>query len=203
MADNMSGFWDSLLTYMGWDIFIMPILTILYVATMLLLHLYRSPKQKYPHFAITMLTSLALSVLCNYLYGIATTHWGPQDSTTTEINEKWGEKFNYYFPFGNVYYWARKQLSLDYNFFAIPYVKDYSVIGYFPACFVYSILSPAGEIMQLSEYQRKEIDKFIYKSEVDTPVIPKLILFLSSLRVWNHGLWTAFAHTLICLICSN
>ena len=24
MADNMSGFWDSLLTYMGWDIFIMP-----------------------------------------------------------------------------------------------------------------------------------------------------------------------------------
>ena len=28
MADNMSGFWDSLLTYMGWDIFIMPILSL-------------------------------------------------------------------------------------------------------------------------------------------------------------------------------
>ena len=70
MADNMSGFWDSLLTYMGWDIFIMPILSLVYIGVLLLLHLYHSSKRKYPHFAIALALSLALMVFCNYAFGL-------------------------------------------------------------------------------------------------------------------------------------
>lgn len=199
MADNMSGFWDSLLTYMGWDIFIMPILTILYAATMLLLHLQKTNQRKYPHFAITLAISIALMVFCNYAYSLSMKSWTPQNSTTEEINEKWlsDEKFNCYFPFGNVYYWARKQSSLDYNAFAMQYVKDYSVIGYFPACFMYNVLSPTGEIIQLTDLQREDIDKFIYKSEVDTPIIPKtnlIFILLESLESWPLDSVCAYAY---------
>lgn len=189
MADNMSGFWDSLLTYMGWDIFIMPILSLVYVGVLWLLHLYHSSKRKYPHFAISLALSLALMVFCNYAFGLSMKLWTVQNSTTEEINEKWlfGERFNCYFPFGNVYYWARKQSSLDYNAFAMQYVKDYSVIGYFTACFIYSMLSPAGEIIQLTDLQQEEIDRFIHKTEVDSSVIPKsnlIFILFESLESW-------------------
>ncbi|MGM9810890.1 MAG: LTA synthase family protein [Paludibacteraceae bacterium] len=173
MADNMSGFWDSLLTYMGWDIFIMPILTILYATTMLLLHLYRSPIRKYPHFAITMFTSIALSVLGNYLGGVISRKYEP----TAEI---------YSFPFGSVYRVAKIDLWEDFN--AELYVNNQSIISYFPACFVYSVLSPAGEIMQLSESQRKEIDKhIIYQADKTPHIVPKtnlIFILFESLESW-------------------
>ena len=183
MADNMSGFWDSLLTYMGWDIFIMPILTILYAATMLLLHLYRSPQRKYPHFAITMLTSLALAVLGNYLGGVIFRKYEP----TAEI---------YSFPFGSVYRIAKIDLWEDFN--AEPYINNQSIISYFPACFVYSILSPAGEIMQLSESQRKEIDKhIIYQTDKTPYVVPKtnlIFILFESLESWPLDSVCAYAY---------
>lgn len=189
MADNMSGFWDSLLTYMGWDIFILPILTILYATTMLLLHLYRSPKRKYPLFAITMLTSIALSVLCNYFYGISTTHWGHQNSTTTEINEKWRlhKKFNCYFPIGMAYYYGCKESSVDFNAFSFIYVPSFSMISYFPACIVYNILCPIGEIIQLTNSQQKDINRYIRKADVDIPIIPNtnlILILFESLESW-------------------
>ena len=189
MADNMNGFWDSLLTYMGWDIFILPILSLFYVGVFWLLHLYHSSKRKYLHFAIALALSLALMVFCNYAFGLSMKLWTAQNSTTEEINEKWlfGERFNCYFPFGNVYYWARKQSSLDYNAFAMQYVKEYSVIGYFPSCFVYNMLSPTGEIIQLTDLQQEEIDKFIHKAEGDTPIISitnLIFILFESLESW-------------------
>lgn len=175
MADNMSGFWDSLLTYMGWDIFIMPILTILYAATMLLLHLYRSPKRKYPHFAITLAISIALMVFCNYAYGLFYRKIEPN----TKI---------YAFPLGGVYSVVYTELWADFN--GGHYIRNYSIISYFPACFVYSMLSTIEEHVLLSDSQEREISRYIQKIDVDSPIIPKtnlIFILFESLESWPLG----------------
>lgn len=167
MADNMSGFWDSLLTYMGWDIFIMPILTLLYAVVFLLLHLQHTSQRKYPHFAITFITSIAFAVLCNYFYGL---------SYNIKIH---------YSPFGQVYgFNKREKLSKDFDY---AYIKDNSIISYFPACFVYSIFSPAGKMMQLSDLQRENIEQYIHKTNIDTLTVPKtnlIFVLVESLESW-------------------
>lgn len=172
MADNMSGFWDSLLTYMGWDIFIMPILSLFYVGVLWLLHLYHSSKRKYPHFAVTMISSLALAVLCNYFSGMIYRKYDP----TAKI---------YYFPFGDIYRVAKVELWNDFG--CNRYIMNQSIISYFPACFVSSMLSPTGEIIQLTDLQQKEIDRFIHDAEVDSSVIPKsnlIFILFESLESW-------------------
>ena len=172
MADNMSGFWDSLLTYMGWDIFIMPILSLFYVGVLWLLRLYHSSKRKYPHFAVTMISSIALAVLCNYFIGMIYRKY----DTNAKI---------YFFPFGDIYRVAKVELWEDFG--CNRYIMNQSIISYFPACFVYSMLSPAGEIIQLTDLQKEEIDKFIHKAEVDTPIIPKtnlIFILFESLESW-------------------
>ena len=184
MADNMDGFWDSLLAYMGWDIFSLPIITILYIAILCLLHLYSSPKRKYPHFAITMVASIALAVLCNYFYGLLMI----QNSITAEINEKWRihKKFMYYFPLGVVYYYA-KESGVDYNGFAGQYVRFNSICSYLPAGLLYSKLFPIGEIIQLTDFQKEEIEKYIHRTDNIT-IIPKtnlIFILFESLESWS------------------
>lgn len=172
MADNMSGFWDSLLTYMGWDIFIMPIITILYVAILLLLHLYRSPKREYPHFAITLVISIALMVFCNYAYGLCY----KKIAGFTKI---------YAFPFGGVCSIVYEEPWVDFN--GGYYIGNYSIISYFPACFVYSMLSTTEEHVLLSDSQEREISRYIQKIDVDSPIIPKtnlIFILFESLESW-------------------
>ena len=190
MADNMSGFWDSLLTYMGWDIFIMPILSLVYVGVLWLLHLYHSPKRTYPHFAIALALSLALMVFCNYAFGLSMKLWTAQNSTTEEINEKWRihKKFNYYFPLGVAYYYGCKESSVDFNAFSFIYVPSFSIISYFPACVVYNFLSPVGEIIQLTNLQKKLISRYIINEGVDSIVVPKtnlILILFESLESWS------------------
>lgn len=182
MADNMSGFWDSLLTYMGWDIFIMPILSLVYVGVLWLLHLYHSPKRTYPHFAVTMISSIALAVLCNYFSGMIYRKYEP----TVKI---------YYFPFGDIYRVAKVELWEDFG--CNRYIMNQSIISYFPACFIYSMLSPAGEIIQLTELQREDIERFIHKTEVDTPVVPKtnlILILFESLESWSIDTICGYAY---------
>lgn len=172
MADNMSGFWDSLLTYMGWDIFIMPIITILYVAILLLLHLYRSPKRKYPHFFITLVISIALMVFCNYAYGLCY----KKIAGVTKI---------YAFPFGGVCSIVYEEPWTDFN--GGHYIRNYSIISYFPACFFYSMLSTTEEHVLLSDSQEREISRYIQTIDVDSPIIPKtnlIFILFESLESW-------------------
>ena len=172
MADNMNGFWDSLLTFMGWDIFIMPTLTILFIAIFLLLHLQKANQRKYPHFIITISLSIGLMFLCNYAYGL-------------NYKKKVPNAKIYAFPFGGVCSIFYTELWTDFN--GGHYVKNYSIISYFPACFVYSMLSSAEKKIQLSDAQQEEIDRFIHKTEVNTPIIPKtnlIFILFESLESW-------------------
>lgn len=172
MADNMSGFWDSLLTYMGWDIFIMPILSLVYVGVLWLLHLYHSPKRTYPHFAIALALSLALMVFCNYAYGLCY----KKIAGVTKI---------YAFPFGGVCSIVYEEPWVDFN--GGYYIGNYSIISYFPACFVYSMLSTTEEHVLLSDSQEREISRYIQKIDVDSPIIPKtnlILILFESLESW-------------------
>ena len=172
MADNMSGFWDSLLTYMGWDIFIMPILSLVYVGVLWLLHLYHSPKRTYPHFAIALALSLALMVFCNYAYGLCY----KKIAGVTKI---------YAFPFGGVCSIVYEEPWTDFN--GGHYIRNYSIISYFPACFVYSMLSTTEEHVLLSDSQEREISRYIQKIDVDSPIIPKtnlIFILFESLESW-------------------
>lgn len=166
MADNMSGFWDSLLTYMGWDIFIMPILSLFYVGVLWLLHLYHSPKRKYLHFIVTMLTSFVISMLCSYFYGL-TYH--------TKVH---------YFPFGQVYDCDKHEIWIDFEY---AYIDNNSIISYLPACIIYNLISSEEEVVQLSDSQRENIEKYIYKTNIDTLIIPKtniIFILFESLESW-------------------
>ena len=171
MADNMDGFWGSLLAYMGWDIFSLPIITILYIAILCLLHLYRSPKRKYPHFIITMVASIALAVLCNYFYGVFYRQAYPGSNAKI-----------YYFPFGRFF----SAIDLWWDVDNSSYPKDNSIISYFPACLLYSTLSPAGEIIQLTDVQQEEIEKYIHKTK-NVAILPTtnlIFILFESLESW-------------------
>ena len=171
MADNMDGFWDSLLAYMGWDIFSLPIITIFYIAILCLLHLYRSPKRKYPHFIITMVASIALAVLCNYFYGVFYRQAYPGSNAKI-----------YYFPFGRFF----SAIDLWWDVDNSSYPKDNSIISYFPACLLYSTLSPAGEIIQLTDVQQEEIEKYIHKTK-NVAILPTtnlIFILFESLESW-------------------
>lgn len=166
MADNMSGFWDSLLTYMGWDIFIMPILSLVYVGVLWLLHLYHSPKRTYLHFIVTMLTSFVISMLCSYFYGL-TYH--------TKVH---------YFPFGQVYDCDKHEIWIDFEY---AYIDNNSIISYLPACIIYNLISSEEEVVQLSDSQRENIEKYIHKTNIDTLIIPKtniIFILFESLESW-------------------
>ena len=135
-----------------------------------------------------MVASIALAVLCNYFYGVSMKLWVPQNSITAEISEECqtGENFDCYFPFGNVYYYARKATSVDYNGFSSQYVSNNSVCSYFLACLLYNMLSPAGEIIQLADSQQEEIEKYIHKPD-NVVVLPKtnlIFILVESLESW-------------------
>ena len=182
MADNMSGFWDSLLTFMGRDIFIMPILTILYIAIFLLLHLQKVQKRKYLHFIITIIISIGLMFLCNYAYGL-------------NYRKKVPNAKIYAFPFGVVCSIFYTELWTDFN--GGHYVKNNSIISYFPACFVYSMLSAAEKNVQLSDSQQKEIARYIHTADADALITPKtnlIFILFESLESWPIDSVCGFAY---------
>lgn len=189
MADNMTGFWDSLLPLMGRDIYILPICTILYTAVLLFLHLQYSSQRKYTHFAITLITSIIFMVLCNYFYGKSIKLYRPSNVAVQEINEKWQleEIFTCYYPFGTAYYYARKEVSVNYDAFTSSYVQYYSILSNFASCIVYSLLSPAGEIITLNETQKKELERYIIPGIHCDSSMPKtnlIFILVESLESW-------------------
>ena len=179
MADNMSGFWDSLLAYMGWDIFIMPVSTILYIIVVLLLHLQHAYHRKYPHFMITLITSIAIMMLCNYFYELVCKKLEPSFKI-------------HYFPLGRICSPLGPQ-SMD---FSNAYIESNSIISYFPACLLYNILSPAEEIIQLTELQQIEIEKYIHRIDTAT-ITPKtnlIFILFESLESWSIDTICGYAY---------
>jgi len=188
MADNMSGFWSSLLSYVGWDMALIIVLSLIYIVTLWLLRCNRTNRRLPVFFAVLLSLSIATACFVNYLYGRFFDTWGPDNSATAQVNSRMtaGEDFHYYYPFGNVYYYAKIEVCCDYNAWCDNYVKDYSIISYFPSCFVYSILDPAGEIITLTDKQKEEINPFINhsKSKDQKPKTNIVFILFESMESW-------------------
>ena len=107
MADNMSGFWNSLYAYMGWDIISFFFVTILYVIALLALS-KKTYKQSTIKFISVMLLTILLSVFNNICYAKIMHGWNNKNEATAQVHSQLlsAEDFHYYYPFGSVYYYA-------------------------------------------------------------------------------------------------
>jgi phosphoglycerol transferase MdoB-like AlkP superfamily enzyme len=187
MADNMSGFWDSLYAYTEWSMLLYPIITLLFAVCLLCIP--KVSKRLPIAFCVVMSLSLLLSIIDNLCFKVYTHSWHPQNKVTEQVNSRMlsGEEFTYYYPFGHVYYFAVVSKSIDYNAWAYSYVREYSVLSYFPACFVWSILRPAGEIIDLTEKDIEQVRPFIHgniRQKTPTPQTNLVFVLFESLESW-------------------
>ncbi len=186
MADNMSGFWSSLYSYLGWDIYIYLVLTILYV----ICHLpFRKVinKRSIVKFAFVFAFSIILSIVDNICYAKVMDIWENETEETAMVHSQMlaGERFTKYYPFGNAAYYATVESCTDYNAWANFYIKDYSIYSYFPATFIFSALRPAGEIISLTEQDIKRLEPFFTnKKDSIVPNSNLIFILFESLESW-------------------
>ena len=189
MADNMSGFWSSLYSYLGWDIYIYLILSVLYII------LYWSFRKLINNryvvkFSCACLLSILLSVIDNICYAKVMNIWANDTEETAMVHSQMlaGERFAKYYPFGNAVYYATVESCTDYNVWANFYIKDYSIYTYFPATFIFSALRPAGEIIPLTKQDIKRIEPFFTnKKDSIVPNSNLIFILFESLESWPLG----------------
>lgn len=190
MADNMSGFWDSLYSYIDGSMKLYPIITLCFI--MLLFFIPKPSKRKPIFFSIVLTFTMLIAVVDNICYRVFWQSTTKNNEASEQVMEKLltNEDFHYYYPFGNVYFWAKIEDNTDYNVWATNYVKDYSIISYFPACFIYSWLAPAGEIIELSSDDEARIQPFVQghiSDSVPTPQNNIIFILFESLESWPIG----------------
>lgn len=186
MADNMSGFWNSLSAYMGWDIISFFLVTIVYVIA-----LYACPKKTYKKnvikFISVILLTILLSVFNKLCYAKVMHDKNNENEATAQLHSHLLsiENFHYY-PFGSVYYYAKIETWKDYNEWAHIYVKDNSILNYFPASFIFEILRPTGEIVTLSEQDVLEVEPFFNINDTIKLIPTSNLIFIlfESLESW-------------------
>lgn len=186
MADNMSGFWSSLYSYLGWDIYIYLVLTILYVICYLQFRKVTN-NRKIVKFAFVFAFSIILSIVDNICYAKVMNIWANDTEETAMVHSQMlaGERFTKYYPFGNAAYYATVESCTDYNAWANFYIKDYSIYSYFPATFIFSALRPAGEIITLTEQDIKRLEPFFTnKKDSIVPNSNLIFILFESLESW-------------------
>lgn len=187
MADNMSGFWDSLFAYTETCMVLYPLITILFV---ILLFLMPKPSRRLPiWFTIILSISILMVIVDNMCYRVFWNKVTKSNEAAAQVMDKLlsNEDFHYYYPFGNVYFWAKIADNTDYNVWATNYVRDYSIISYFPACFIYSWLAPAGEIIELSTEDETRILPYVsghISDSVPLPTTNIVFILVESLESW-------------------
>lgn len=187
MADNMSGFWDSLYSYLGWDIYVFPVITILYIICYLPFRNLQN-NRNIILFVCFIIFSVSLSVFDNFCYAKTMQGWANETEATAQVHSQMlaGERFHYYYPFGFVYYYAKVEVCFDYNTFVYAYVKNYSIITYFPATFIFNFMRPAGKIMSLSKEDITRIEPLFHFNNTDS-ISPKtnlIFILFESLESW-------------------
>lgn len=187
MADNMSGFWDSLLSYLGWDIVSFIFVSIGYFV----ISFYFLPRQTNQRsiffWGLNIILSLLICVLDNVFYAKVSYSWGHTNSAIAEVHDKMlaSERYKYYFPFGHVYYFSCIESCTDYNAWAGVYVKEFSILSYFPSCIVFNILQPAGELIQLPNSEIEKVEVFLHSKATDlSPKTNIIFILFESLESW-------------------
>ena len=172
MADNMDGFWNSLLSYVGWGIAAFPIITLVYA----LLIPYKYPYQpKYWHTLIIILLALSMNI------GDQVLHRWRQVKQGKHASMRLVECL----PFSHVYVYADAEW-IDYNVWSQQYVKKFSIVSYLPACLMYNWLAPLQQV-ELIDIDESRLAPFLSSSQSTTcaPQTNVVFLLVESLESWS------------------
>lgn len=171
LVDNLDGFWDSLYTYMSWDMLWYVFISFCYLSIYLI---FSTNSKRNVIVSVAMIfVSLLVSVGNNYCYK---KWWGSSNYT------------HYYYPFGSIYYWAKVETCGDYNVFVKTYTKHNSIISLFPASILYHLWSShSGEIIQLTQEDLNTISRFCNTKDKTSYIAPKyniIYILFESLESW-------------------
>lgn len=198
MADNLSGFWDSLLVYMGWDIISILFLTIIYSTIILILsYPYTDKKAKaQPRTGLIIIFLAFILDLANILifninnYNREKENWNKQftalqNSDTKKSKPKTSKVFRYLYPFGSIKYLIINEGTFDTDALISRYIKQESIISYFPGCLMFHVWQPQADIIELSETDENEIKKYIKQTEgLPQPNSNLIFIMVESLESW-------------------
>lgn len=189
MADNLNGFWDSLLQYIGWDIFSFVIITIIYIPLLICCTRCITTKRQPLVWGIIFTCFMALVYINNICYKYFSQSWNVRNSKMEDIDADTVEhiEFNHYYPFGQIqFFFEVAGAVMEHDVWAESYVKDNSIISYFPACIFYHLMHPEGGVISLTEHQEKELLALINQNDtiLTTPKYNIVFLLFESLESW-------------------
>lgn len=187
MADNMTGFWDSLYAYTEWGMALFPLITVIYGFSIWFLP--KSHNRLFHTFTIVMLLSVCIASLDNVCLRASQQKSIVNNEVTEQVNDILlaREQFVYYFPFGHVYYYSKIEPSLNYDVWAKVYIREYSIISYFPASIMYNFWTPAGRRIELTTKDKESIQTLVLEHTSDSSLTPKtnlVFLLVESLESW-------------------
>ncbi|MCQ2308486.1 MAG: sulfatase-like hydrolase/transferase [Bacteroidales bacterium] len=189
MANNLNGFWDSLYTYIGLDIFSFIILTVVFLVIMLFLKTFNTHQRKPLLFVMFLLLFLIADFSINKLYQKALYKRRNLKTTidVTHFNRAVGGRFNQLIPFGNVRIYA-KYYYLTGKWDSVRYVYKQSIISYLPASIIYYVIRQnfAKEI-KISDDDLEKINQFIRNAGDTCSCKPKtniVFILFESFESW-------------------
>ena len=191
LVDNLTGFWDSLFVFFRWQMLLYPIITLLY--GLCLLYFKRMLFKRKPLlFCLTLTLSLLIAVVDNLCFRVIYKTWSVNDEIMGVIASNIMERqdFVYFFPFGHVYFHAciDQWNDDDYNSWARNYIKDYSIISYFPSCFLWNFIRLPGQIIKLSDSDIQKIRPLCNENGENDSCLPKtniIFILVESLESWS------------------
>ena len=185
-TDNMSGFWGSLMTYIGWEILALLLLTVIYIVVFVLFKLNRTYQQYFLVFSILLFTTFLLDVFCNASYVIPIEMTTRSNTKLSLMQQNKDNLTRYTMPFGAVTFIAKYQLSVDHTVWAKQYIQRNSIISYFVANFIFHAQQKTkGESLQLTSTDIDEIHTYITNTTLSNPPTNNLIYILvESLESW-------------------
>ena len=187
MADNLNGFWDSLYAYMGWDIIVFILITIFYAVLYFRFFKVKNKISLQKCMSLIVL-SLILSISNNYCYARVMHGWNNKNEAIAQVHSRMlsAERFHYYFPFGHAYYYAKIEECFDYDAWTRLYIKDYSILSYLPATFIFNAIRPAGEVITLSAEDIIEATPFFNPINTlkNSPKTNLIFILFESLESW-------------------
>ncbi|MBE6330756.1 MAG: hypothetical protein E7070_00410 [Bacteroidales bacterium] len=177
MAGNLHGFENSLLALLGWDVYIIPLITLGYVFLYFFLRLGHRQKQSIKCGLAWIFSFLLLDCVSNYTYWYNPFVF-PDTSFKEKITKAW--------PFGLVYQDAHVCL-FGVDGFAKEYMYYQSVLSYFPASILYHIWGPHdyGKLIELKDDEFNFVDTVFGKpmSEIH-PQHNLVFILVESLESW-------------------
>ena len=168
MVNNIDGFWDSLQAYFGWEIIVLPFITIIYTILVSSIKRYFTTNKVISVTTLLTLLSLLFACINNYLDQKAVNYtWKQQNQTTIG---QWMEKhttvqYKYCFPFATVYRSAIENVWIDDYRWEVDYINTKSIIAYFFAILVDKSLEVVNT-RNIENFKLLESDEAIIKNFV-------------------------------------